>query len=210
MNQEQPSATPAESVLSQKPDKKTSGSWKNTLSTVMLFGGALLTALLLNLFVFQSYEVDGQSMQPTLQHKDRLIIYKLNKTWSKITKHQYMPKRGDIIVFHRPNGSSDQLIKRVIGLPGDRVVVKNDKITIYNSENPDGFNPDDAGYGDELQATYGNVDVTVSDDEVFVCGDNRIPGASYDSRSTLGNVPTKFIVGELILRYLPIGNYRTF
>lgn len=210
MEQDQTNLSPAESVLAEKPSEKPNKPWKDTLSTVLLFGGALLTAFMLNIFVFQSYEVEGQSMEPTLQNKDRLIIYKFNKTWAKVTRSNYMPNRGDIIVFHKPNGSSDQLIKRVIGLPGDRVVVKNDKITIYNQQSPDGFNPDDAEYGGELQATYGNVDVVVGEDEVFVCGDNRIPGASYDSRSTLGNVSTSFIVGELVLRYLPVGNVRTF
>jgi signal peptidase I len=113
-------------------------------------------------------------------------------------------------VFHQPNGSNDQLIKRVIGLPGDRVIVKNDKITIYNAENPNGFNPDEERYGDELKPTYGNVDVMVENGEVFVVGDNRIAGASLDSRSSLGNVSTKYIVGELVLRYLPVGNYQKF
>ena len=210
MNQDNTTPSPAEQVLKQDAYKKPPATWKDTLSTILLFGGALLTAVLLNLFVFQSYEVDGQSMEPTLHNRDRLIIYKMNKTWSTISRSDYMPKRGDIIVFHKPNGSSDQLIKRVIGLPGDRVIVKNEKITIYNKENPDGFNPDDAPYGGELQPTFGNVDVTVGQNEVFVCGDNRIPGASYDSRSTLGNIPTRFIVGELVLRYLPFGDFRTF
>jgi signal peptidase I len=210
MNQDQTNLSPAEAVLAEKPTENSRKSWKDTFSTVLLFGGALLTAFMLNIFVFQSYEVEGQSMSPTLQNKDRLIIYKFNKTWSKVTKSDYLPDRGDIIVFHKPNGSSDQLIKRVIGLPGDRVVVKNDKITIFNQQNPNGFNPDDAEYGGELLATFGNVDVVVGENEVFVCGDNRIPGASYDSRSTLGNVSSEFIVGELVLRYLPFGNFRSF
>jgi signal peptidase I len=200
--------TPAEVVLSELPPKK--NPWKDRLSTLFLFIGAFVTALLINGFVFQSYEVDGQSMEPTLQNNDRLIIYKLQRSISYITRKTYVPNRGDVVVFHKPNGSSDQLIKRVIGLPGDRVVVKNNEITIYNAENPEGFNPDDAPYGLELPETAGNVDVTVGEDEVFVCGDNRIPGASLDSRSVLGNVPAKLIVGKLVLRYLPAGNYKVF
>lgn len=203
-----PKESPADSVLAEKP-RDNSGR-KDLLSTIFLFAGALFTAILLNVFVFQSYEVDGQSMQPTLQNHDRLIIYKFGKTLSKIERKTFMPKRGDIIVFHKPNGTSDQLIKRVIGLPGDHVVVKNDKITIYNSAHPEGFNPDDAPYGGELEPTSGNVDVMVGAGEVFVCGDNRIPGASLDSRSLLGNIDTKLIVGKLVLRYLPVGNYKIF
>lgn len=207
MEPTQSNQSPAEVALSEKSSKS---SVKDVISTVFLFVGALVTAILLNIFVFQSYEVEGQSMEPTLQNQDRLIIYKFGKTLANIEHKTFMPKRGDIIVFHKPNGTSDQLIKRVIGLPGDRVVVKNDKITVYNSEHPNGFNPDDAPYGGDLSPTAGNVDIAVGDGEVFVCGDNRIPGASLDSRSLLGNVPTKLIVGKLTLRYVPFGNYKVF
>jgi signal peptidase I len=200
--------SPAEIALSAK--KTNDSSAKDIISTILLFGGALVTAILLNVFVFQSYEVDGQSMEPTLQNHDRLIIYKFGKTVANIEGKTFMPNRGDIIVFHKPNGTSDQLIKRVIGLPGDHVVVKNEKITIYNTAHQNGFNPDDAPYGGDLSPTAGNVDVTVGAGEVFVCGDNRIPGASLDSRSLLGNVSTKLIVGKLTLRYLPFGNYKVF
>lgn len=197
----------AEQVLQEKPPE--SGGWKNILSNVVLFSTALLTALTINLFVFQSYEVDGQSMQPTLHHQDRLIIYKFGKTLSSIRRKTYIPQRGSIIVFHKP-GSSEQLIKRVIGLPGERVVVKNEQVIVYNEEFPNGFNPDSANYGKELSPTFGNVDVTVGEDEVFVMGDNRIPGASLDSRSSLGNIPSEKIVGTLKLRYIPIGDYKVF
>lgn len=208
MLNEQNTPSPADLVL--LPEEKPPSKWSERISTIILFVGAFIVALLLNAFVFQSYEVDGRSMEPTLQNHDRLIIYKLNRTFASISKNSYIPNRGDVIVFHKPNGSSDQLIKRVIGLPGDRVVVKNDKITVYNSEHPEGFNPDDAPYGADLPATSGNVDVTVGDNEVFVCGDNRVPGASLDSRSLLGNVPVNLIVGKLVLRYIPLGNYKVF
>jgi signal peptidase I len=149
-------------------------------------------------------------MEPTLQNKDRMIIYKLERTIANFNKKPYIPNRGDVIVFHKPNGTSDQLIKRVIGLPGERVVVKNEHITVYNTQHPDGFDPDSAPYGDALPPTAGNADVTVQPGEVFVSGDNRVPGASLDSRSSLGNVPSKNIVGKLVLRYLPFGNFKTF
>jgi signal peptidase I len=198
----------AEQVLADKTvDKKPKS---DAISTILLFAGAIFTAVLLNVFVFQSYEVDGHSMEPTLQHQDRMIIYKLDKSIANIRHKTYLPNRGDIIVFHKPNGSSDQLIKRVIGLPGERVVVKNEKITVYNAQHPEGFNPDDAPYGDILPPTSGNADVTVLPGEVFVSGDNRIPGASLDSRSSLGDVPSKMIVGKLVLRYLPFGNFKPF
>jgi signal peptidase I len=201
--------SPTEQVLTETQPPKRSSFWQKA-STVLVFAASLFGAILLNLFVFQSYLVDGSSMEPTLQNNDRLIIYKAPITWGKIRRQPFVPQRGDVIVFHKPNGTSDQLIKRVIGLPGERVVVKNEKITVFNSTNPDGFSPDEAPYGASLAPTFGNVDITVGQNEVFVCGDNRIAGASLDSRSSLGNVPLDKIVGKLVLRYVPVGDVKTF
>lgn len=179
-------------------------------SNFILIVSALVFALLINQFVFQSYEVDGSSMEPTLQNRDRLIIWKMPRTWALLTHHSYQPKRGDVIVFHKPNGSSEQLIKRVIGLPGERVIVKDGIVTVYSADSPSGIRPDEAPYGKNLAITNGYVDVTVGPGEIFVCGDNRIPGASLDSRSSLGNVPLEKVVGKLALRLLPLNKFDVF
>ena len=188
--------------------------FKSILSTVLLLIAAPLVALVLTSFVFQSYQVDGPSMETTLQDGDRLVVLKTGKTWSSIVNEPYVPKRGEIIIFNRsdtdgqPVGNK-QLIKRVIGLPGDRVVVKNGNLTVYNAEFPDGFNPDKAGdYQNQVTATTpGNVDITVPPGEVFVSGDNRTN--SHDSRS-FGTVPADDIVGVLALRIYPFGNVKSF
>jgi signal peptidase I len=93
-------------------------------------------------------------------------------------------------------------------LPGDRVVVKNGSITIYNNEHPEGFNPD-AGldHGDAVSVTPGDVDLTIDEGEVFVCGDNRVN--SLDSRS-IGTVQSKDIIGKLVLRIYPLDTVRKF
>lgn len=197
-----PQTAHATTVQSDDKAKKPS-LFKSFLSTTLLIVGALVFALFLNQFVFQSYEVDGSSMEPTLQNGDRLIVWKLPRSWSMVTGNPYLPSRGDVVVFHKPDGSDEQLIKRVIGLPGERVVVNNEKITVFNSEFPNGFNPDDALYGKKLEPTYGNADVIVGENEIFVSGDNRVPGASLDSRSSLGNVPLTNIVGKLAVRIYP-------
>ena len=104
-------------------------------STILLFLLAPAIALSVTTFMFQSYQVDGESMETTLQNNNRLIVDKVPRTWSRITNHQFVPKRGNIIIFNElglydANGNQErQLIKRVIGLPGDHVVVKNGKIT---------------------------------------------------------------------------------
>lgn len=193
----------------QKPQKKYSA-LKGFFSTFILIGGALFFAILINQFIFQSYQVDGSSMEPSLHNSDRLIIWKLPHTWSRITNHQFTPRRGDIIVFHKPDGSDEQLIKRVIGLPGDRVTVSEGVMTVFNKDNPSGFRPDDAPYGKDLQLTAGNVDVQVNAGEIFVSGDNRVPGASLDSRSSLGNIDLNLVVGKLVLRLYPFQSFETF
>jgi signal peptidase I len=184
-----------------KPKKRKSDI-KNVIFTALLFILAPLLALVMIIFVFQSYVVDGSSMEPTLQNGNRVFILKLPKTISGIRSKTYIPPRNEVIVFKKPSNPSEQLIKRVIGLPGDHVVVKNNQITIYNSDSPDGFNPDaNTDYGENLSPTSGSVDITVGRDELFVLGDNREPGGSLDSRSGLGLVPADNVIGTLWVRY---------
>ncbi len=187
---------------------------KSVLSTILLLALAPLIAWMLVLFVFQSYEVDGPSMQTTLFNHDRLIVLKLPRTWAKITNKAYIPNRGDIIIFNRhgatnyEDGTDKQLIKRVIGLPGDRVVVKDDVVTVYNQQHPDGFNPDKTlPYGSVIENTPGTVDITVPNNEIFVLGDNRTN--SLDSRY-FGTVPAKDIVGKLGLRIYPFSKTKVY
>src|SRR5665213_39682 len=123
------------------PDSRKKGGrsgWQELFSTLGILATALVVALLMIGFVFRSYQVDGPSMQNTLQNADKLIIWKVPRTWARLTHHAYIPQRGDIIVFTESGLSefgqdnTKQLIKRVIGLPGDRVVVSNGVYTIYN------------------------------------------------------------------------------
>ena len=184
---------------------------KSVIATILLIIAAPLIAVFFTMFVFQSYEVDGPSMQNTLHNQDRLIVYKLPRTISRITKHEYLPKRGDIIIFQKKDlaatdsstDSSKQLVKRVIALPGERVVVSDGKITVYNKEQPNGYDPDAGAEWTKTannSVTSGNIDVTVPPGEVFVSGDNR-PN-SLDSRY-FGPVESKDIVGKLVLRLWP-------
>jgi len=196
---------------SQPRQRKNSEGIKSVLYTVFLFVLAPLFALFMIMFVFQSYVVDGSSMMPTLQNGNRVFILKLPKTVANVRGQDFIPSRHEIIVFKKPNEPDTQLIKRVIGLPGDRVVVQDSRITIYNADNPGGFNPDDnTAYGPTLEPTTGNVDIIVGDNELFVCGDNRSPGGSLDSRSGLGLVPVQNIVGRLWVRYFPFDEFKIF
>lgn len=180
------------------------------ISLMQLVGGPILLVVLINAFVFQPYQVFGSSMSPTLHEKDRLIINKLGKSWANFIRGTHTPKRGDVIVFKTDLKDDIQLIKRVIGLPGEKVVVKDGTITIFNEEFPDGFNPDDEWKDTLPNIKTGNQNLTLSEDEIFVSGDNRTPGGSLDSRNDLGPVPLENVIGELIFRMFPLDDAKVY
>lgn len=188
--------------------------WKNILSTFGILLIAPVLAIFITIFIFQSYEVYGQSMETTLQNGDRLIVQKLSKNWSKVRGREYIPQRGEIVVFDKPSALSnagedvDHLIKRVIGLPGERVVVTGGKITIYNAAYPEGFDPDkDQEFAKDITTTPGEVDITVGSGEIFVSGDNRTN--SLDSRM-FGAINVDLITGIAIVRFVPVDNFERF
>lgn len=203
-------------AISENKDKKPKKSkWEDLLVTAGIIVLAPLVALFLINFVFQSYEVDGPSMESTLQDQDRLIVSKTGKTWSRITGDAYIPKRYEIVIFSY-SGELDSpgkhveksLIKRVIGLPGDRVLVKNGVVTIFNDEHPTGYLVDQFGPENEtVTITNKDVDITVQKDHVFVMGDNR--GNSLDSRF-FGAVKSEDLIGKLELRVYPFNKSKKF
>jgi signal peptidase I len=184
--------------------------WKSIASIVGVLIAAPILAIFITIFVFQSYEVFGQSMETTLQNGDRLIVQKLSKNWSSVRGKDYIPQRYEIIVFDKPisvsnSGGVEHLIKRVIGLPGERVVVRDGNITVYNQENPNGFNPDDnQEYAKDILTTSGNVDITIGKNEIFVNGDNR--DNSLDSRN-FGAINVNKITGVALIRFIPVGSF---
>lgn len=205
-----PSGTPPKRQYNHQ--KESRGSIFSTIAIIFL---APVVALLLTMFVFQSYQVDGPSMQTTLEHKDRLIVWKAPVTWAQATKSNYIPNRGDVVIFSEDMisgqltaGTGKQLIKRVIALPGERITIQTDTVTVYNKENPGGFQPDKTmPYGSVIKYTEGNVDYTLGKDEIYVLGDNR--ENSLDSRA-LGPVNSKAIVGKLLIRVWPAQTIKLF
>lgn len=196
--------------------EKKSESTRNFFSLIIIIIAAFFFASLLTSFVFQSYRVDGQSMETTLQNADRLIIWKVPRTIARVTGNSYIPNRGDVIVFVESGFSlqgsgSKQLIKRVIGLPGDRVVIENGELTVYNKEHPNGFNPDKTmPYGENVDLsmnTSDDIDERVGDNQLFVMGDNRKD--SLDSR-IFGPIEAHNIVGKLAMRIFPLNNAEVF
>ena len=207
-NHQQPAhVTPAPPPLSKDRRQKL---FESAWSIAKFFVAVVLLVTIINGFGLQSYEVFGDSMQPTLEPGDRLVISKLGKTFSGLTRSEFIPKRGEVVVFHDPRGSSElQLIKRVVGLPGERVVLEEGLLTIYNNEHPEGFNPDEL-IDVDFEYTNGRVDTNVPEGHIFVVGDNRRPNGSLDSRNELGTIDADLVEGNLVMRLFPLSRARLF
>ncbi len=187
---------------------------KDVLNIIVFIVCVVIGTMLINSFVFRSFNVIGPSMQETLHSKDRLIVSRLPVTWAQLQNKPYIPERGQVIVFNNPHfvtGSEEQyIVKRVIGLPGERVTLVNSVFTVYNDENPTGFNPDDTFKDTPRGPASYEVDTVVPEGELFVVGDNRVGDNSFDSRSGLGTVPLFDVVGPVSLRIFPFDQMRTF
>lgn len=174
----------------------------------------LIGTLLINNFVFRSFNVLGPSMEPTLHTGDRLIVNRLPITWSMLKFQPYTPKRGEVIVFKNPRftaGSEDEyIVKRVIAFAGERVVVKNGILTVYNGAHPAGFDVDKTFKDPPGTPTSGETNTVVSEGTIFVSGDHREGEFSYDSRNGLGLIPLYDIIGPVCVRIFPFTSIRLF
>ncbi len=179
----------------------------------IIFGWIIIPVLIVffvQVFVFQAFYVDGQSMEPSLHHNDYIFTSKIGLNIYRLTKlfNPGLPlERGEIIVFQAPGYEGLPLIKRVVGLPGERVIIKDGKVTIFNKQQPDGLTLQEP-YIDTNYPTEGEIDLTISPSHVFVLGDNRSPGASLDSR-IIGQINSSQIYGKALLRLLPINTITT-
>ncbi|MCM3610813.1 signal peptidase I [Planococcus sp. MERTA32b] len=172
--------------------KKKNEVWEWSKALLIAFG----LAAIIRVFLFTPIVVDGESMMPTLEHGDRMIVNKIGYSIGK-------PDRFDIIVFHAPE--EKDYIKRIIGLPGDHIAYENDQLYI-NGE------PMDEPYLEEYKKDVSGTltedftleekinSSTVPEGTVFVMGDNR--RASKDSR-IIGVVPLEEVVGNTNLVFWP-------
>ena len=187
---------------------------KDVLGIFLFLAFVLIGTLLINTFVFRSFNVYGPSMESTLYTGDRLIVNRLPVTWSMLKNQRYVPERGDVIVFKNPryvaNSADEFIVKRVIAFPGERVTVEDGVLTVYNDEHPNGFHPDETFKDKPGSPTSGSVDTIVSDGTLFVSGDHRQGDYSYDSRNGLGFIPLYDVVGPVGLRIFPFVRMRAF
>ncbi|MCY1368531.1 Signal peptidase I T [compost metagenome] len=187
---------------------------KDTIGIVVFIICVIVGTLLINAYVFRSFSVLGQSMEKTMYTGDRLIVNRLPVTLAQLQNKQYIPERGQVIVFKNPNfslGTTDEfVVKRVIAFPGERVTVKEGIVTVYNNEHPDGFHPDDNNHGEPGSPTSGDVDTVVAKETLFIMGDHREGQYSCDSRSCMGTIPYYDVVGPVGLRIFPFDKIRSF
>jgi len=155
---------------------------------------AIVIVIPIRLFVAQPFVVEGESMHPTFESGDYLIVDQLSYRLSE-------PKRGDAIVFRYPNNPSVFYIKRVIGLPGETVHIDRGATTITKADGTEITL--DESYVVAEDATY-SLDRTLGPDQFFVMGDNR--PKSSDSRSW-GALPREDLMGRAYIRLMPIGKF---
>lgn len=215
---------------------------KDILNLAIFVIAIVLGTLFLNTYIYRSYNVVGVSMENTLHGNDRVIVNRAAVSWAHFTGNEYIPERGQIIVFMNedeekvkeykaagvknpvtctvPNDREDQyIIKRVIAFPGERVVVKNGVMTVYQWDNDKNDWNDGTVYDKEWRIsendgpkehTSGDIDMVVPEGELFVSGDNREGNHSWDSRNGLGTIPYCRIVGPVIMRLFPFDKMRGF
>jgi signal peptidase I len=159
----------------------------------IIFAG--LIAVLIVVFVVQPVRVEGQSMMPRLQDQDRIFVNKFLYSLREWMGDKEPIKRGDIVVLLYPEDPSKSYIKRVIGLPGERIEIEDGKLFINGAQVEEPYL--DPAY---LSADSTNGPVDIKPHFYYVMGDNR--RNSSDSRYW-GQVPEKYIYGQAIFRYYP-------
>lgn len=173
------------------------GSFLWELARVVII--AFVIMLGFRFFIAEPFIVSGSSMVPNFHNREYLVV---NKIGYRINE----PKRGDVVVFRYPKDTSQYFIKRIIGLPGEKVKIEAGHVVVYNNEHPDGAVLDEP-YLSKQDITFGKTDlVTLGSDEFYVLGDNRL--ASSDSR-VWGILPRADLVGSAWLRVFPLNTFGT-
>lgn len=172
---------------------------RSVVEVVVIAGMAVFAVFLCRQYVFNPYGISGGSMSPNFHDGDYVFVDQMSYRFRSV-------QRGEVIVFQGPASGGEDLLKRVIGLPGERVLVSGNEVKIFNAENPEGLVLGES-YLDPATVTSGNVDVTLKDTQYFVMGDNR--SVSFDSRSW-GPLDEDLIVGRVALRIWPPDGARAF
>ncbi len=183
-------------VHTKQPAKQ--GFWAALLDFTRFAGIVLVVVVGIRYFIAQPFIVSGTSMVPTFENSNYLIVDELSYRFTS-------PHRGDVIIFHPPIDMKTYYIKRIIGLPGDTVRVRDGVISITNKEHPEGFILNEPYVNKDMLTENMSMEVTAGN--YFVMGDNR--SVSYDSRRW-GLLPEKNITGRAFLRLFPLNEIAVF
>lgn len=166
--------------------------WKNeAMEWIKSIGLAVIIAIIIKTFIFNTTYVLGYSMYPTLDNKDRLFTNKIIYRFDE-------PEKGDIVVIEAPDDPEKDYIKRVIAVEGDNVKIENGNVYVNNEKL-------DEKYIENNLYTYNELEIKVPKNEIFVLGDNRRENASKDSR-VFGTVSIDSVKGKAFFRYYPFGD----
>ena len=165
-------------------------STRNTIEWVLVLAGALVVALVVKTWLFQAFYIPSGSMLPTLAVGDRVLVNKISYDLGDVD-------RGDIIVFERPDswgtGDIDDLIKRVIALPGETVAVRDGQVFIDGEPLAEPYLPDGVTTPGFFPESGCVPQCTIAEDQVFVLGDNR---SNSDASNHFGPLPFDTVVGR--------------
>ncbi len=193
-----------EAKQEEKNDKAVTDSrtsfWEFIYSIVSTIVIVAIIVIPIRLFVGKPFLVNGKSMDPSFETWDYLLIDVFTY------KFLHEPERGDVIVFKAPVSKGKYFIKRIIGLPGEIVEIKDGKVIIYNKDYKEGFELKEP-YVSEKNISHNNLKLSLKEDEYFVMGDNR--AGSYDSRFW-GALSRDKIVGRAFLRLYPFSEISLF
>jgi signal peptidase I len=172
---------------------------------VILVAAAIIVPI--RYFLFQPFIVSGSSMEPNFSHGEYLII-------DEISYRLGDPDRGDVIVLRYPKDPKQFFIKRIIGMPGETIQIDNGRVTVKNEGHPEGVTLDEE-YLPNQGLTFphnttligGKKTLTLSNDEYFMLGDNRL--ASSDSRDW-GVLSREEMIGRVFVRILPLTDFSKF
>ncbi|MDD4761846.1 MAG: signal peptidase I [Candidatus Pacebacteria bacterium] len=158
---------------------------------------AIVSVLVIRTYLVQPFLVSGDSMEPNFSSGNYLLVDELSYQFRK-------PERGEVIVFKFPDNPSVYYIKRIIGLPGEKIIIKNGEVEIFNQGSSEGKKIEEKYIPVDFR-TSGDVEVVLKDEEYFVMGDNRM--FSFDSRSW-GPLEKKYIMGIARFNLWPLSEAR--
>jgi signal peptidase I len=161
--------------------------------TIKIVVISLIIILPIRYYIVQPFFVKGASMESNFEDGDYIFVDELSYELGH-------PVRGDVVIFRYPLDQSQFFIKRVIGLPGETVDINNNKVTIYNTQHPNGTVLPEP-YLDAGQETLGSIRMKLDDNDYFVLGDNRV--RSSDSRKW-GVLNRSLITGRAFIRLWPL------